>query len=210
MFDWVTGFVERAGYWGIALLMLAENVFPPIPSELIMPLAGFSAAKGSLSFIGVVLAGVAGSILGTVLWYAVGRWLGCERLKRFAARHGRWLTLSPDEVNQAQAWFARHGGKAVLIGRLVPGVRTLISVPAGVADMPLAPFLIYSAVGTAAWSSLLAAGGYFLESQYGTVAAFLNPVSNVVFGLIVVWYLYRVVTRPGGEGARPGGGVPPG
>ncbi len=199
MFDWISGFVERAGYWGLALLMLAENVFPPIPSELIMPLAGFSAARGELSLVGVILAGVLGSILGALLWYAVGRWLGCERLKRFAARHGRWLTLSPSEIDEAQSWFRRHGGKAVLIGRVVPGVRTLISVPAGIAEMPLVPFLIYSTVGTALWSALLACAGYWLEDQYETVAGYLNPVSNVVFGLIVAWYLYRVFTRRTGD-----------
>jgi membrane protein DedA with SNARE-associated domain len=190
MFDWIIGLVDQTGYVGIALLMLAENVFPPIPSELIMPMAGFAAACGDLTATGIVLAGTTGSLL----WYQVGRWIGLDRLKRWAGRHGRWMTISPEEVDQAAAWFDRHCGKAVLIGRLIPAVRTLISVPAGVAGMPLARFLTYSALGTALWTALLAAGGYLLEDQYHRVSEWLNPVSNVILGLIVLGYLYRVAT----------------
>ena len=95
MLDWTVQFLDRAGYLGVALLMLAENVFPPIPSELVMPMAGFAAARGDLGFVGVVLAGAAGSLAGAFFWYGVGRWVGCARLKRWAAQHGRWLTLAP-------------------------------------------------------------------------------------------------------------------
>ena len=133
--------MERTGYIGIALLMLAENLFPPVPSELVMPIAGFIVARGKLSAIGVVAAGTAGSLAGAMLWYYVGRSVGCERLKRWAGRHGRWLTISPEEVDEAAALFNRHSGKAVLIGRLIPAVSTLISVPAGAAGMTLLPFL---------------------------------------------------------------------
>jgi membrane protein DedA with SNARE-associated domain len=201
MFEWITGLVERGSYWGIALLMLLENVFPPIPSELIMPLAGFTAARGDLSLLGVIVAGSIGSLAGALLWYGIGRWLGLDRLKGFAARHGRWLTLSPEDLDQAQGFFTRHGGKAVLLGRLVPGVRTLISVPAGIVGMPLPPFLLWTGIGTVVWTALLAGAGYLLESQYEAVSAWLGPVSNVIVGAIVVFYLYRVVTfRP--RGAR--------
>jgi membrane protein DedA with SNARE-associated domain len=197
VFDWIVSMVERTGYVGIALLMLAENVFPPIPSELIMPLAGFTAARGDLHIVLVVAAGTVGSLLGATLWYWVGKWVGGERLKRWTAAHGRWFTISPDEVDRVSDWFRRHGGKAVLVGRLVPAVRTLISVPAGVAGMPLLPFLLYSALGTASWSGLLAGAGYLLEGQYKAVAGYLNPASNVVVGLIALYYLYRVATfRP--------------
>ena len=194
MFDWITGLVEQTGYLGIALLMLAENVFPPIPSELIMPMAGFTAARGKLSMVGVVVAGTAGSLAGALLWYYIGRWIGLERLKRWAAKHGRWLTISPEALDEAAAWFNRHCGKAVLVGRLIPAVRTLISVPAGVAGMALMRFLTYSALGTALWTVLLATAGYLLEDQYQKVGDYLNPVSNVILGLIVLGYLYRVIT----------------
>jgi membrane protein DedA with SNARE-associated domain len=197
MFDWVTGLVEQTGYLGIAFLMLAENVFPPIPSELIMPLAGFTAARGELNVVGVLLAGAVGSLAGALVWYYVGLWLGEERLKRWAARHGRWLTVTPGEVDQATAWFRRHGYLAVLFGRLVPAVRTLISVPAGIARMGLPIFLLYSGIGTVVWTTFLLAGGYLLEGRYHQVQEWLNPVSNAVIIVLVAWYLYRVVTfRP--------------
>ncbi len=197
MFDWVTGMVERTGYLGIALLMFAENVFPPIPSELIMPLAGFTAARGELNIVLVMVAGSAGSLLGALLWYVIGRWIGCERLKQWTAAHGRWFTIAPEEVDQASDWFCRHGGKAVLIGRLVPALRTLISVPAGITGMPLSSFLIYSGIGTIVWTALLAVAGYLLEGQYETVAGYVNPVSNGIAGVALLYYLYRVVTfRP--------------
>ena len=109
MTDFVTATVERAGALGIFLLMLIENLFPPIPSELVMPLAGFVASRGQLGLPTVIVAGVAGSVIGTFFWYGVGRWLGETRLKGFAARHGRWLTLSPEDVERANAWFVRHG-----------------------------------------------------------------------------------------------------
>lgn len=204
MFDWIIGSIEAGGYLGILLLMLAENVFPPIPSELIMPLAGFAAARGKLDPALVVLAGSAGSLLGAVFWYEVGRRLGGDRLKRFAARHGRWLTLSPGEIDRAEAWFRRHGTRAVLLGRLVPAVRTLISVPAGIVRMPPPTFLAWTTLGTTAWTALLAGAGYLLQNRYALVADYLNPVSNVVVGLIALCYAYRVVTfRPDDAAPSP-------
>ena len=194
MFDWITALVRQTGYLGIAFLMLAENVFPPIPSELIMPLAGFTAARGHLSLVLVIAAGTLGSLAGVSLWYWVGVRLGADRLRRLARRHGRWLTLSPADVDRAEGWFDRHGGAAVLLGRLVPTVRTLISVPAGVSGMPFWRFLAYSAVGTLAWTALLALAGYWLEASYDRVADVVGPVSNVLVGLLVAGYLYRVAT----------------
>ena len=197
MFDWITAAVQQSGYVGVFLLMLAENVFPPIPSELIMPLAGFTAAQGQLNIVLVIAAGTAGSLLGALLWYYIGLWLGRDRLKRWAAKHGRWFTLTPDELDQAFDWFHRHAGASVFIGRLIPTIRTLISVPAGIARMGLGPFLAYSAVGTALWTALLAAAGYLLESQYEAVEHWLNPVTNVIVGVILITYIYRVVTFRG-------------
>lgn len=199
MFDWIVDLVEQGGYVGIALLMLAENLFPPIPSELIMPLAGFSAAQGKLDVVLVVLSGTIGSVLGALAWYYLGRWLGPDRLRRFAARHGRWLTLSPAEVDRARDAFARWGAPAVFAGRLVPAVRTLISVPAGIAAMGLGRFLAWTTLGTALWTAFLAGMGYLLENRYQAVAGWVNPVSNVVVGALVLLYLYRVITFRGEE-----------
>lgn len=194
MFDWITTFIERTGYLGIPLLMLAENLFPPIPSEVIMPLAGFTAARGELQLMLAVLAGVIGSVVGMSLWYLLGRWIGIERMKSFASRHGRWLTLTPQDLDSAEAFFSRHCGKAVFIGRLVPAVRTLISVPAGMVEMSFSRFLLYSTLGTVLWTTLLAGAGYVLEPQYRVVADWVNPVTNAILAIAVLWYIYRVAT----------------
>ena len=193
MFDWIIRVVSDTGYLGIVALMFAENIFPPIPSELVMPLAGFVAAKGELNPVLVVAAGVAGSLLGALPWYYAGAWLGRERICRLAARHGRWLTMDEHDIGKAIAWFERHGALAVMAGRLVPAVRTLISVPAGLAGMPLLPFLGWSALGTVAWTALLTASGYLLEAQYQVVGTYVDAASKIIIGLIVLTYLYRVL-----------------
>ncbi len=193
MFDWIVSWVESGGYVAIALLMLLENVFPPIPSELIMPLAGFSAARGTLNIVGVVAAGTAGSLAGAFFWYWIGRAVGPDRLKAFAGRHGRWLTLEPSGIDRARAVFDRHRASALFFGRLIPTVRTKISVPAGVYRLPAAVFTLWSLLGTALWTSLLAGAGYLLQSQYERVSEWLNPVSNAILALLVIWYLYRVI-----------------
>lgn len=194
MFDWVTKMVEGGGYISIVLLMLLENVFPPIPSELILPLAGFTAARGEHNIILVVLAATAGSLLGAIFWYYVGKFIGRERLKRWTARHGRWLTMSPADVDRSADWFERHCEAAVFFGRMIPTIRTLISVPAGIYSMAFVRFLTYSFLGTTIWVGMLASTGYLLEQGYQQVQAFLNPVSNLIFAFILVWYAYRVVT----------------
>jgi membrane protein DedA with SNARE-associated domain len=194
VFDWITTVISEGGYLGIVLLMLGENVFPPIPSELIMPLAGFVAARGALDPVLVVLAGTLGSMLGALPWYYAGRSLGEERVCRFAARHGRWLTLDEKDVGKAIRWFERHGHVAVLLGRLVPTVRTVISLPAGMARMPLSAFLLWSAIGTAIWTGLLTASGFLLEESYMIVGDYLDRVSKIIIGLIVLAYLWRLVS----------------
>src|SRR5690606_7034852 len=204
MFEWMSGLIEHSGYIGVAALMFLENLFPPIPSELIMPSAGYQAAQGRLSLIGVVLAGTAGSLLGALFWYAVGRFAGEERLKRWASRHGRWLTLTPEDIDKADDWFDRYNVWAVSLGRLLPTVRTLISIPAGLFEMRPGPFLLFSAIGTTIWSAALAIAGHMLGDNYHAVSEYLNPVANVVIGAIVLAYLYRVMTwRRGREKADP-------
>ncbi|CAN5155226.1 DedA family protein [soil metagenome] len=194
MTEWITDAIDHMGYMGIAFLMFVENIFPPIPSEVIMPAAGFTAARGDLAFAGVILAGRIGSLLGALPWYYAGRWLGGERLKRFAAHHGRWLSISGSEMEKALSWFDRHGGKAVFVGRVVPTVRTLISVPAGIVHMKFWKFIAWSAAGTMLWTGVLAWGGLILGDQYGKVKAYLGPVSIAVIALIVLVYIYRVLT----------------
>ncbi|WP_119462465.1 DedA family protein [Rhodospirillaceae bacterium SYSU D60014] len=199
MADWIKGVMDSLGYPGIALLMFLENIFPPIPSEVIMPMAGFTASSGELTLIGVVVAGVAGSLIGALPWYFAGRLYGGDRLKRFADRHGRWLGVSRDDIERVTAWFGHHGRTAVLIGRLVPGVRTLISAPAGVCGMPLLSFLIYSGIGTLGWTAVLAYAGVLLQSNWSVVGDYVGPIGSIVVGLIVAWFVVRLIrNRCGG------------
>ena len=202
MFDWITGWLESSGYFGVFALMLIENVFPPIPSELIMPMAGYMSAQGQLSLFGVMAAGTVGSVLGALIWYWIGLKIGADRLRRFAANHGHWLTLDEEEVDKAIAWFDRYGWWAVFFGRMVPAVRTLISVPAGIARMRMVPFLVVTTIGSALWVALLTVAGYLLGSQFRTVSDWLNPVSNVIMAAIVLWYIYRVIRGYGRKEAN--------
>ncbi|MBU0725277.1 MAG: DedA family protein [Alphaproteobacteria bacterium] len=197
MIDWISDIVAGSGYPGIVFLMFVENIFPPIPSELIMPLAGFAAAKGNLSLAGVVMAGTLGSVLGALPWYYAGRAWGLGRFKQLAGRHGRWLTMGPEDVEQANAWFDRHRGRSVLLGRLMPTVRTLISVPAGIARMSMPAFLLFTALGTAVWTAVLAFAGYLLQGSYEKVAAIIDPLSLVVMAGIIGLYIYRLLRGKG-------------
>jgi membrane protein DedA with SNARE-associated domain len=191
MFDWITGVIATLGYTGVAALTFLENLFPPIPSELVIPLAGFVAAKGELTLPLVIAAGSAGSLVGAALWYEIARRVGERRLRAWVKRHGKWITLGAAEVDRSQEWFKRHGNTAVLVGRLVPGVRTLVSVPAGFAGMRRAPFLAYSAVGTIAWTAALAYAGVILKSQFTLVGDYINMATNVLFAVLGVLLAYR-------------------
>lgn len=197
MLEWITNTINSLGYWGIALLMFLENVFPPIPSELIMPLAGFTAraTPEKLNVIGVFFAGLLGSVLGALVWYYPGKYLGERRLQVWADKYGKWLSISSKDIVKAKGWFDQQGGKAVCIGRLVPGVRTLISVPAGISNMHLLPFLIYSTLGSAVWVGLLTYSGYALGSQYELVDKYLAPVSKIVAVVLILAFVVWVMKR---------------
>ncbi|WP_108396702.1 DedA family protein [Devosia submarina] len=194
MSDFIIGLITQWSYLGIFLLMVAENIFPPIPSELIMPFAGYVAANGELNVIGVLVAGTLGSLVGTSAWYFAARLLGLDRFVWLCNKLGRVATLSEDDVDKADHWFKRHGIWAVLIGRLIPAIRTLISVPAGLAAMPFGQFLLISAIGTLVWTAILTAAGYVLQANFHAVEAWVDPVSTGVVVLAVVIYLYRFVT----------------
>lgn len=195
MVDWITNTVNSLGYWGIGLLMFLENLFPPIPSELIMPLAGFTVARGKLELFPVILAGVVGTVLGALPWYYAGKLLGEEKLKRLADRYGRWLAISSKDIAKATTWFDKHDAQAVFLCRLVPGVRTLISVPAGISGMSLVPFLIYSTLGTVLWVGLLTYTGYLLGSNYHLVENFIDPISKLVLLALIVVPIVWIVRR---------------
>ena len=208
MTQWVTSAVDSFGAWGVLVLMFLENVLPPIPSELIMPMAGFHAARGRMTFWGVVAAGTAGSVLGALPLYYLGRVVGRERLRRWVERRGHWLALAPDDLDKADAWFNRHCGTAVLLCRLVPGVRSLISIPAGLNAMPMPKFLLYTTLGTAVWAGILAYAGKLLGENYAKVGEWLGPATKIVLALLVVAYLVRVVKLRRARRSRRDAGEP--
>ncbi len=195
MVEWITSTMTSMGYVGIALLMFAENLFPPIPSELIMPLAGFTVAQGKMNFVLAVVAGVVGTMLGALPWYYAGKLLGEERLKSLADKYGKWITISSRDIDKADNWFDRHGSKAVFFCRLVPGVRTLISLPAGLSEMHLVPFLIYSTIGSALWIVALTYAGYLLGDNYDRVDEYLGPVSKIVLVTLIIGFALWVGRR---------------
>jgi membrane protein DedA with SNARE-associated domain len=158
-----------------------------------MPFAAFLAARGQMHWALVILFGTLGSLLGAVPWYLAGRLLGLQRVLAFAERHGRWLTLARSDVEQAERKFVAHGAVILVTGRLVPALRTVISLPAGVARLPAWRFAVLTALGSAIWCSVLTAAGYLLESRYQSVARIMNPVTTGIVVALVLCYLYRVV-----------------
>ena len=174
------------GYGAIFAAMFLENLFPPIPSELIMPLGGFYVQQGQLALVPVVLAGLLGTVLGALPWYGIGRLINEQRLERWLERHGRWIGISPQELQRSRRWFNRYGTALLFWGRLVPGIRTLISVPAGIELMPLAPFLIWTTAGSLIWTLLLTLAGLALGQGYSNVELWIEPVAKAVKVLLVL------------------------
>jgi membrane protein DedA with SNARE-associated domain len=195
MLESITNTINSLGYVGIALLMALENIIPPIPSELIMPLAGFTVTQGKLNFFLVVIAGTFGSVIGATPWYFVGKFWGLKRTKTIADRYGKWLTISGKDVQKAKDWFDRKGDIATALGRLVPGIRTYISVPAGISKMPILPFFFYSTLGSIVWVTFLTASGYLLGANYKLVAIYLKPISILVLLVIIALSIFWVMKR---------------
>ena len=196
---WVSDVIRSFGYAGVAFLMLAENLFPPIPSEVILPLTGFLIGQGDLAFVPALVVATAGSLAGALVLYALGRWGGRELILRYGGalrikeadldRADEWFDryggavvlfgrMVPDE------WFDRYGGAMVLFGRMVPGVRSLVSIPAGLSEMPLGRFVLLSALGSCMWNALLMGVGRLLGENWSQVASVVGSVSNIVVALL--------------------------
>ncbi|KKB07766.1 DedA family protein [Devosia chinhatensis] len=194
MTDWIIQTITELGYVGIFLVMLAESLFPPIPSELIIPFAGFAAANGDLNLAGVLATATIGAVVGMLPWYFAGRFFGLTRVRWLADRFGRFMAMNSDEIDVAVRWFKRYGPIIVLFGRLVPLIRTLISIPAGLSRMPLPLFLVASTLGALIWNTFLTMAGFFLHEHYHVIEVVLDPMSYIVLALVVLIYLFRVVT----------------
>ncbi len=195
--DWAVAVVDALGYAGVFLLVALENLFPPIPSEIILPLAGFTVAQGRLSFAGVIAASTMGSVVGAWLLYGVGLWFGEARLRRLIRRVNAlpFFTLVDEkDLDKTLQWFARYGGTAVLIGRLIPVVRSLISIPAGFARMPLGRFTLYTALGSTAWNGLLVFAGWVLGENWEAVRGYtqyFEYLTVLLIAALILWFMWR-------------------
>ena len=203
MFDalgqWAADFLSSFGAFGLAVLMLAENLFPPIPSEAILPLAGFLVGRGDFGGVEAVIAATIGSLLGALALYALGRWGG----RVLVLRYRRVLRVSEAELDRADDWFDRYGGGIVLLGRMVPLARSIVSIPAGLSEMPIGKFVLLTTIGSAFWNTLLIGAGWFLGNNWERVTDFVGSLSNaallvavaaVVF-VVILWFRRRKPSR---------------
>lgn len=193
---WAVQLMEKLGGIGAGMAIAAENVFPPLPSEVILPLAGFAAARGDMTVVEAVVGTTAGSVVGALLLYLVGVTFGRDRLYRLA---DRIPLFSADDLAKSEDWFHRHGSKAVLFGRMIPVVRSLVSVPAGLERMPILRFIALTAIGSAIWNTALISAGYHLGDRWEAVSGWASRYQLVVFAAvgiaIAVWLLRRVRAR---------------
>ncbi len=194
MADWVFSIVDRMGSLGVGLLILLENLIPPIPSEVVLPLAGFRASTGALNVVAVWVWSTVGSVVGALILYGLGAWLGYDRLHRLAGH--RWFVISSQkDLERGQDFFERHGSKVVLLARFVPFLRSVVSIPAGVVGMPVVKFLTLTAIGSGVWNAAFVALGWLLGEKWDSVQNWLGPVSYVVLGLLAVGLIWLVVRK---------------
>ena len=195
---WVQDIIERLGAVGVALLVILENVFPPIPSEIVLPFAGFVAQRGDGSVVVMIVAATVGAVIGALILYYVAALIGPVRLGVFIAKFGKWFGVKPADLIRAEQWFDRHAVAAVLLGRCVPLIRSVVSVPAGFRRMPLVPFIAYTALGSAVWNTALIGAGAVLGNQWENVEPYVAILQWLVLAAIAVfltWFVYGKIRR---------------
>ena len=205
MLHWISHLVTSLNYWGVAILMAIENVVLPVPSELIMPLAGFRTASGRLSLFGVIISGTVGSVLGALPLYYAGYALGEDRVKNWVERHGRWMMLRGRDLERASDRFSGHSFLDVTLAQMLPGVRGLISIPAGVARMNVFLFLLANFTGTLVWCGALAIAGRILGVHFTRIHKFLGPIGWTILALLAVAIAIWAVRRRRRRTARTPG-----
>ncbi|CDO03176.1 Inner membrane protein YabI [Oceanobacillus picturae] len=186
MENWITNIMEQFGYLGILLMMALENLFPPIPSEIVLPFGGFLTTYTNITVWGVVIAATIGSLLGAVILYWIGTLLDVDRLERIIKRWGRIARIKVEDVHKADAWFDKYGYWTVLIGRMVPVVRSLISIPAGMSNMRFGLFMLFTVIGTLIWNSILITVGVILGESWHDITSFMDLYSDIVYFFLAV------------------------
>ena len=187
--SWVQDVIERLGAVGVALLVILENVFPPIPSEIVLPFAGFVAQRGDGSVVVMIFAATVGAVVGALVLYGIAAVIGPERLAAFVARFGRWFGVKPADLVRAEQWFDRHAVAAVLLGRCVPLIRSIVSIPAGFRRMAITPFLLYTALGSLVWNTALIGAGAILGNQWERVEPYVATLQWVVVAAVALLVL---------------------
>ena len=182
MTGWIADLIEAFGALGVAFLMVLENLFPPIPSELILPFAGFLVGRGEIGFLPALIASTAGSLSGALILYALGRWEG----RNLILRYGRYLRVKEADLDRAEGWFDKYDEWVVLFGRMVPGVRSVVSIPAGMLRTPFLRFVLLTTAGSAAWNTLLLGAGWYLGENWQQIEGFMGSLSNFVLVLVAV------------------------
>ncbi|MEK3785912.1 MULTISPECIES: DedA family protein [Paenibacillus] len=193
MENWITSFMEEYGYLGIMLMIALENVFPPIPSEVILTFGGFMTTTSELTVPGVVVAATIGSVLGAVILYGVGRILSVERMESIVERWGHILRVKKEDIRKADAWFDKYGPWTVLFCRMIPLIRSLISIPAGMSGMNFWVFLFFTTIGTLIWNVILVSIGAALGDRWEDILAFMDVYSNVTYAFIAACLLIFVI-----------------
>jgi membrane protein DedA with SNARE-associated domain len=192
MTDWLVGLMETLGAPGAGLAIALENLFPPLPSEVILPLAGFTASRGEMGLLDVLVCTTLGSVIGALALYWIGALLGRERVLAIAAK---LPLVKASDIEKTEAWFQRHGRKTVFFGRMIPLFRSLISVPAGVERMPLPTFTLLTTAGSLIWNTIFVLAGYFLGENWSLVETYVGIGSNVVIALVAAAVLIFVGVR---------------
>ena len=198
---WVQDVINQFGYFGVALLVIIENVFPPIPSEIVLPFAGFVAQQGAgaaqsdTSVIGMMIAATIGSVVGALILYFVSAAIGPDRLRAFVEKFGKWFGVKAADLVRAEAWFDRRSSLAVLVGRCVPLIRSIVSIPAGFRRMKLSSFVVLTAIGSAVWNIALIGAGAVLKDQWDVVGDYVGVFQWVVVAAIIVVLAKFVLSR---------------
>jgi len=193
--QWATDVVERLGYLGVAMLVALENVFPPIPSEVVLGLAGYTAARGDASLVGMIIAATVGSVVGALALYGLAAAVGPVRVRAITIRYGGWIGFSEHDLDRAEVWFDRRSRSAVLVCRCVPLIRSLISIPAGFRRMPLGAFTLFTLLGSLVWNTLLIVAGYVLAEQWDKLLDYTEPFQYLVLTIIGVLVVAVVVRK---------------
>ncbi|WP_419960651.1 DedA family protein [Psychrobacillus sp. BM2] len=195
---WITDWMNQFGYLGVFLLILAENIFPPIPSEVILTLGGFMTTTTSMTKFGIIIASTAGSVIGAAILYGIGLLLDVERLEKIVGKYGKFLRLTIKDIHKADAWFDKYGVWAVFFGRLVPLVRSLISIPAGMSNMKFGLFLLFTTLGTLIWNTVLVSVGAAVGDNWDEIVGYMDIYSNIVYAIIaiggiafLIWYFKK-------------------